>query len=195
MPTPTPTPKSKSKLTSKSIQSGEAPPSFTPLETEDHLSNPRNPLSIIFNYIWSASVFTIACYSLWELNFLKILLHSPKINHTLFLLSLSSSILILTIKIYLEAIAIPILKQVISYETIPQLTHLALILILISSFTFIFSISPQIGIIKAFGISCIVGYGIVWQYFLNVPYSNLQNVIALVGCVYFLQLYTGFVDY
>ena len=94
-------------------------------------------------------------------------------------------------KVYLEQLRPDRNTVTLSYETHRQQTHLCIALIVLSSLLFNLSIYPRYGLTSTLLVSVMVGYGILWQFFMLVPYSLAQNVAGIVGVTYFVQEYAG----
>lgn len=113
------------------------------------------------------------------------------VNHFLLNLSITSTLILLTLKVYLEQLRPDRNTLKLSYETHRKQTHLCIALIVISSLLFNLSLYPRYGFTQTMIITSMVGYGVLWQFFMLVPYSLAQNLAGIVGATYFLQEYAG----
>ena len=77
------------------------------------------------------------------------------------------------------------------YENAKQQTHTAIALILFSSVTFNAALWPKYGFVQTCLIAAMVRYGILWNFFMLVPWTSVQNFVGIVGCMFFLQSYYG----
>ena len=143
--------------------------------------------------LWTASISAAACYGCAEMKVLEALLHhNTGINHTALTISILSTLVLISVKVYMENLR-PTrnIKDKLVYENYKTLTHAAICLILISSVGFNMALWPRYGFAKTCLISTMVGYGIVFNFMVFVPWNWVQNVVGVVGGTWFLQHYSG----
>ena len=148
-----------------------------------------NPAMLLF----TAATFAAASYGLMEMGLYEALIHhDTKVNHTALTISLMSTLVLVAVKVYMENLR-PTRdsKDKLVYENYKSLTHAALVLILISCMGFNVAILPRFGFAKTCLISLMVGYGVVFNFLVLVPWNWVQNLVGVVGGTWFLQLYAG----
>jgi len=129
-------------------------------------------------------------YGLAELKVLNALLTSPKINHTSFNVCVLTCLLMLTGKTYLEGVRQTVYKEKLSYETHRQTTHAAIVLILLSSASYFFALLPKYRLLTSLLICSMTGYGVVFNFFVLVPYTWIQNSVGFVLGIWFIQAWS-----
>jgi len=134
---------------------------------------------------------TSSSYGLSDFNVLYILLHSVKVNHAFLTISVLSAATFLTFKIYLENVRAPMNNLKVTYETHRTQTHIAIGLIAVSSLAFNLAIYPRFGFFHTLLISAMVGYGVLFQLIVLIPYPSVQNGVGFIACTFFLQQYFG----
>ncbi|GMH82196.1 hypothetical protein TrST_g11678 [Triparma strigata] len=146
------------------------------------------PIALLWSVAMVVSA-SIGCieYKLWA----SLMSRSSGVNHTLMNLSVMSSLAMLTLKVYMESLRPSRFKDKLVYENAKQQTHTAIALILFSSVTFNAALWPKYGFVQTCLIAAMVGYGILWNFFMLVPWTSVQNFVGIVGCMFFLQSYYG----
>ncbi|GMI13533.1 hypothetical protein TrLO_g6785 [Triparma laevis f. longispina] len=145
--------------------------------------------------LWSCAMIVSASFGCVEFKLWQALMsHSTSataVNHMVMTLSVMSSLSILTLKVYMESLRPTRFKDKLVYENFKTHTHLAIVLLLFSSLTFNIALWPKYGFLKTCAIAAMVGYGILFNFFMLVPWTSVQNFVGMVGCMFFLQNYYG----
>jgi hypothetical protein len=101
--------------------------------------------------------------------------------------SLYRSLALLGVKAYVEIYERRVNKAKVDYETFPQCTHAAIILILLSSIAYHIALWPHYHS-NTFIVLGILFFGSVIPFVLMTP-SSIQNIVSFVLLAFFLQQY------
>jgi hypothetical protein len=114
------------------------------------------------------------------------LMTSPDISHEWFKIGLAASIALLMVKAYVELYTGKLQKKQVSYKTMPQSTHAAILLICLSGVAFHVALWP---VYEAQSMLVMLA---VSTFLLNVCLlfpTIVQNIVAFVVLAFFLQEY------
>lgn len=141
-----------------------------------------HPLNVLTRSLWMVG-------SLWVLHRMSTydtLLKSPDIRHEWFKIGLAASIALLIVKAYVEMYTGKLQKKQVSYKTMPQSTHAAILLIILSGVAFHMALWPAYG-----GQSMMVMFAVsvfLLNFCLMFP-TIVQNIAAFAVLTFFLQEY------
>jgi len=141
-----------------------------------------HPINAISRSLWMGG----SLYFLDRMDTYHNIMHSPNISHEWFKAGLAASIALFSIKAYVEMYTGKLQKQEVSYKALPQLTHAAILLILLSGIAFHVSLWPVYGS-QSMVIMFLVG-AFLLNFCLMFP-TVVQNLVALVVLTFFLQEY------
>lgn len=125
-------------------------------------------------------------YFLDEMNAYHEIMHSPLISHEWFKVGLAASLALFTLKAYVEMYTGKLQKREISYKSIPQITHAAIVLILLSGIAFHVSLWPVYGFQSMF-VMFLVG-AFLLNFCLLFP-TIIQNIVGFALLTFFIQEY------
>lgn len=94
---------------------------------------------------------------------------------------------VLFVKSYMEIFEGKIRKKKVDYTNYRQTTHIAIILLIITSIAFNVALWPHYGW-NSLIILGIFGFGVLLQLALIMP-SYLQNILSIIALTFFLQVY------
>jgi uncharacterized membrane protein len=95
---------------------------------------------------------------------------------------------ILIVKSYMEIFEGKLRKKKVDYNNYRQTTHLAIVLIILSSLSFTIALYPHYGFVNSMILLCVLGFGVILNLALILP-SNIQNALSFILLTYFLQVY------
>lgn len=125
-------------------------------------------------------------YVLHRLEVYSTITTSPEISHEWFKVGLATSAALLLVKAYVEMYTGKLQKKEVNYQTMPQSTHAAIVLILISGIAFHIALWPVYGsqamvIMLAVSI-CLLNFCLLFP-------TTVQNIVAFALLTFFLQEY------
>jgi hypothetical protein len=141
-----------------------------------------HPLNILSKGAWMGG----SLYVLHILEAYHTILKDPDISHTWFKIGLAASIALLMVKAYVELYTGKLQQQQVSYQTMPQSTHAAIALILISGLAFHVALWPVYGIRSMLVMLAISSF--LLNFCLLFP-TMVQNIAAFAVLTFFLQEY------
>jgi len=128
----------------------------------------------------------ISLYGLHYFDTYETIMSDPEVSHEWFKIAIAASVALLFVKGYVEMYAGKLKKQKVSYQTFPQSTHAAIILILLSSLAFHIALWPAYGA-KTMLIMFLFAIFLL-QFCLIFP-TYVQNLAAFLVLGFFLQEY------
>lgn len=141
-----------------------------------------HPANLLYRALWMGG----SLYFLDKLNAYHQIMHSPLISHEWFKVGLAASLALFTLKVYVEMYNGKIQKKEISYKTIPQITHAAIALLLLSGSAFHIALWPQYGANSMF-LMFLVGTFLL-NFCLLFP-TIVQNLVGFALLTFFIQEY------
>ena len=111
---------------------------------------------------------------------------SPEVSHEWFKVGLAASIALLFVKAYVELYTGKLQKQEVSYKTMPQSTHAAILLLLLSGVAFHVALWPVYGAQSMLVVLAVSTF--LLNFCLLFP-TIVQNIVAFVVLTFFLQEY------
>lgn len=125
-------------------------------------------------------------YFLEQMNTYHEIIHSPLISHQWFKVGLAASLALFSLKAYVEMYTGKMLKQEVSYKSIPQITHVAIVLLLLSGIAFHVALWPVYGGQSMF-VMFLVG-AFLLNFCLLFP-TVIQNIVGFALLTFFIQEY------
>mmetsp|Transcript_2601 Transcript_2601/g.4199 ORF Transcript_2601/g.4199 Transcript_2601/m.4199 type:complete len:173 (-) Transcript_2601:85-603(-) len=141
-----------------------------------------HPLNVLQRGMWML----ISVYVLHRMDTYTIVMTSPDVSHEWFKVGLAASIALLLVKAYVEMYTGRLQKKEVSYKTMPQSTHAAILLLCLSGLSFHLALWPVYGG-KAMFIMFAVGIFLM-NFCLMFP-TIVQNIVAFAVLTFFLQVY------
>ena len=142
-----------------------------------------HPMAFLPRALWMVS----SSYILHLMGVYETVTKSPQVKHEWFKVGLATSTLLLFLKAYMELYVGKLHNKQINYKTMPQTTHAAIVLLLVSTLSFQVALWPVYGVGKSIVVMIMVTAFLI-NFCLIFP-TIWQNLIALVLLTFFLQEY------
>eukprot|EP00531_Pseudo-nitzschia_arenysensis_P016054 CAMPEP_0116142316 /NCGR_PEP_ID=MMETSP0329-20121206/14844_1 /TAXON_ID=697910 /ORGANISM="Pseudo-nitzschia arenysensis, Strain B593" /LENGTH=171 /DNA_ID=CAMNT_0003637545 /DNA_START=131 /DNA_END=646 /DNA_ORIENTATION=- len=141
-----------------------------------------HPANLFWRFVWMGG----SIYFLDRMNAYHEIMHSAHISHEWFKVGLAASIALFSLKAYVEMYTGKLQKKEVSYKSIPQITHAAILLIFVSGIAFHVALWPVYGANSMF-VMFLVG-AFLLNFCLMFP-TIVQNVVGLGLLTFFIQEY------
>ncbi|KAG7355899.1 hypothetical protein IV203_000585 [Nitzschia inconspicua] len=141
-----------------------------------------HPLNILSKSAWMGG----SLYLLHKFEAYSTIMKDPDISHTWFKIGLAASIALLMVKAYVELYTGKLQRKQVNYQTMPQSTHTAIALIVLSGMAFHVALWPVYGI-RSMLIMLAVSIFLL-NFCLLFP-TSVQNIAAFAVLTFFLQQY------
>mmetsp|Transcript_3166 Transcript_3166/g.7507 ORF Transcript_3166/g.7507 Transcript_3166/m.7507 type:complete len:173 (-) Transcript_3166:276-794(-) len=141
-----------------------------------------HPMNFFWRFVWMGG----SLYLLDKMNAYHEIMHSPHVSHQWFKVGMAASLGLLTLKAYVEMYTGKIQKKEITYKSIPQITHAAILLIFLSSIAFEIALWPVYGFNSMF-VMFLVG-AFLLNFCLMFP-TIIQNLVGFAALTFFIQEY------